>query len=89
MSEKLNLVDLLFRHKTSQNAECLSGDEIGIIYRPAESVLSPARGPRARKEVKTSGATKLYDQLFITDESVLYPSSLRCLYKIVAHNLRS
>ena len=76
MSETLNLTDLLFRHKTSQNAEMVDGDPIGMVYHPeSDDLFSPARSSRARKEIKTSGATKLYDHLFDSAEASIYPAS--------------
>ena len=75
MSELLENQKLLFPHRTKQQAYCFGGDDIPTIYYPADDdVFSPVRG-RARKEIKSSGATKLYDHIHMTDESVLYPAS--------------
>lgn len=73
MKEKLSLVDLLFNHKSKQTSEFLQGEFVGKIYKDVDpSCFSSERRPSARKEIKTNGAVRLLDHLFIGNTAVLY-----------------
>lgn len=78
--EEFGLVDLLFRHKSTQHVQALGRDSatkeaipVGRIFASVdEECFSRRRPPTAKKQIKCSGASRLVDFLFYEREASIY-----------------
>ncbi len=78
--EEFVLVDLMFKHKSTQYVMALGRDPrteevipVGKIFPSVdEECFSSHRPPKAKKQIKCSGASRLIDFLFYENEAAVY-----------------